>query len=113
MHTQTFTHTFTATGSGVQRRFVNFAGAQAGAADPVLGVAMTDFAAGQPTAAHVLGVAAVESGAAVALGDGVTPDAQGRAVTDPTAAGAVAPNRVGRALNAVTAAGQTLFILIR
>lgn len=113
MHTQTFTHTFTASGAGVQKRFVSFAGAQAAALDAVLGVAITDFAIGQPTAAHILGVVAVEAGGAIALGAGITPDAQGRAVTDPTADGGVAPNRVGRGLNAVTAAGQTVFVLIK
>ncbi len=109
MHTQTFTHSIAATGAGVQRRFVNFAGAQSGAADDVLGVALTDFAAGHLLALHILGVAAVESGAAVAPGAKVVPDAQGRAV----AAAADSTNVVGRALNPVTAAGQTLFILIK
>lgn len=109
MHTQTFTHTITATGAGVQRRFVSFAGAQAIATDHVLGVALTDFAAGQIMTLHVLGIAAVDSGGAVAAGANIAPDEQGRAVT--TAADAV--NVVGRALNAVTAAGQTLFILIK
>lgn len=109
MHTQTFTHSIAATGAGVQRRFVTFAGAQAGAADDVLGVALTDFTSGHLLALHILGVVAVESGAAVALGAKVAPDAQGRAV----AAAVDATNVVGRALNPVTAAGQTLFILIK
>lgn len=113
MHYQTFSHTFIATGAGLQRRFVSFAGAQALATDAVLGVAKTDFKVGAPTTADILGVIAVESGAAIALGAGITPDADGRAVTDPTAANGVAANRVGRALNAVTAAGQTVFVLIR
>lgn len=109
MHTQTFTHTITATGAGVQRRFVSFAGAQAIATDNILGVALTDFAAGQIMTLHVLGIAAVDSGGAIAAGANIAPDAQGRAVT----AAADAVNVVGRALNAVTAAGQTLFILIK
>ncbi len=113
MRYQTFTHSITATGAGVQQRFVNFAGALAGANDVVLGVAQTDFAAGQALAVDLLGVVAVESGGAVAQGAGVTPDAQGRGITDPTANNGVAANRVGLALNAVTGAGQTLFILIR
>lgn len=109
MQTQTFTHTVIATGAGVQRRFVNFAGAQAAAADQVIGVAMTDFAIGQAFTTHILGVVAVESGGAVAVGDPIIPDAQGRGVAD----GGNAANRVGRATNAVTAAGQTLFIIIK
>lgn len=106
MHTQTFTHTFIASGSGVQHRFVSYAGAQAGAGDQVLGVAMTDFAIGQPTTAHVAGIMSVEAGGAVAVGDPVIPDASGRGIKD----AATATNRFGRALNTVTAAGQTLFI---
>jgi hypothetical protein len=113
MRTQTFTHSVTATGAGVQQRFVTFAGAQAIATDQVLGVAQTDFSVGLVFAVDVAGIVAVESGGAVALGAGVTPDAQGRGVTDPTANNGVAANRVGAALNAVTGAGQTLFILIR
>lgn len=109
MHTQTFTHTITATGAGAAKRFVTYAGAQAAAADQVLGVAMTDFVAGQPTTLHVLGFAVVESGGAVAAGNPVIPDAQGRGIAD----GADGANRVGRALNSVTAAGQSLFILIK
>lgn len=109
MHTQTLTHTAIATGAGVQRRFVNFAGAQAAAADQVIGVAMTDFAIGQAFTVHILGEVAVESGGAVAVGDAIIPDAQGRGITD----GATAANRVGRAVNAVTGAGQTLFIIIK
>jgi hypothetical protein len=113
MHYQTFTHTLRATGAGVQRRFVTAAGAQAGATDIVFGVAKTDFSAGQDVAVDYLGIIGVEAGAAIALDAGVTPDAQGRAVTDPTASNGVAANRVGRALNAVTAAGQTVFVCIR
>jgi Uncharacterized conserved protein (DUF2190) len=109
MHTQVFTHTVQATGAGVQRRFVNFAGAQAIAADEVLGVAKTDFQSGQDFAVDILGVVAVEAGGAVNKGQPIIPDAQGRGVAD----GGNATNRVGRALNTVTAIGQTLFILIK
>lgn len=109
MHTQVFNHTFTATGNGLARRFVAFDGMQAGAASAVLGVAMTDFKAGDAATAHVLGVVAVEAGGAVAREAWVIPDADGRAVAD----GGNAANRAGRALNTVTAAGQTLFILIK
>jgi len=109
MHYQTFTHTVAATGAGLQRRFVNHAGAQAGAADVVFGVAKTDFAAGQDVAVDYLGAIGVEAGGAIALGAPIIPDAQGRAVAD---AGAAA-NRVGRALNAVSAAGQTVIVCIK
>ncbi len=109
MHFNTITHTIVATGPGVQKRFVSYAGKQAGAADLVLGVAMTDAVVNQPLTLHVLGVAAVESGGAVAAGAPVIPDAQGRGVAD----GGTAANRVGHAVNAVTAAGQTLFVLFK
>jgi hypothetical protein len=109
MHTQTFTHTTTASGPGKQHRFVTYAGAQASGAEPVLGVAMTDFAAGECFALHMLGLVAVEAGGPVAQGGLVGSDAQGRGV-------AVAADHVslaGRAVNPVTAAGQTLLVLIK
>lgn len=109
MHFQTFTHTLPATGAGKQRRFVTSAGAQAGAANKPLGVALVDFAAGDVVAVHVVGVCAVESGGAVALDAPVGPDAEGCGV----AVAADAATIGGRALNAVAAAGQTLFILLK
>jgi hypothetical protein len=109
MQYQTFNHTMVATGTGLRRRFVAYDGTQADAADVVLGIAMVDYKAGDAFAVHVAGVAAVESGGAVALGAPVIPDPQGRGIAD----GGNAANRVGRALNAVTAAGQTLFVLIK
>lgn len=107
--TKTITHTVIASGAGVQDRFVTFTGAQAGAADKVLGVAITDFAAGAALALHIIGVCTVEAGGAINVGDPVVPDAQGRGI----AGAADAANIVGRALSAVTAAGQTLFIMIK
>lgn len=109
MHTHTISHTVEAAGAGKAGRFVTFAGAQAGAADAVLGAAMVDYKAGDLFAAHVLGACSVEAGGAVPAGSWVKPDADGRAVADD----GTAANRVGRALGAVTGPGQTLLILIR
>jgi hypothetical protein len=109
MHFQSFTHALRALGGVAKGRFVNFAGAQASSVDPVLGVAACDAGPGDMLPVHILGVAAVESGGAVAAGDPIGSDEQGRAVT--VAADHVW--RVGRSLNAIDAAGRTLFVLIR
>lgn len=113
MHYQTIGHTFQATAAGAQKRFVNYAGAQAGAADVVLGVAQMDFKPGDQVNADIVGVTAVEAGGAIAAGAGVVPDAQGRAITDPLTGGNPAANGAGRAINAVTAAGQTVFVKLK
>lgn len=113
MHYQTIGHTFQATGAGVQKRFVTYAGAQAGAADVALGVAQTDFKAGDQVNADIIGVTAVEAGGAIAAGAGVVPDAQGRAIADPLTGGNPAANSAGRAINAVAAAGQTVFVKLK
>lgn len=109
MHYQTFTHTLRATGAGVQQRFVTYAGAQAGAASIVFGVAKTNFAAGDDFAVDYSGIVGVISGGAVALGADIIPDAQGRAIADT----GNAANRAGRAVSAVTAAGQTVFVHLK
>lgn len=106
MHTQGFRHTFRATGAGLKHRFVTYTGTQAGAAGVVLGIAATDFAAGDDVTADIAGVASVEAGGAVDIGAWVISDADGRAVTNDGTSIA----RIGRALNAVTGPGQTLFI---
>lgn len=113
MHKQIFSTTLIASGTGVQRRFIGFDGATAGANAVVAGVAMTDFKAGDAVNVAVMGEVAVESGGAVAKGAPVISDAIGRGIADPAADPDASVNRVGRALNAVTGPGQTLFILIR
>ena len=106
MQTETITATFIASGPILQRRFVTFLGGQAVAGNVVAGIATMDAATGVAFSAHV---AAVESGGAVAIGDPIIPDAQGRGIADT----GTAANRCGRAMNAVTGAGQTLFIVIK
>jgi hypothetical protein len=58
MHTQSLTHTHMATGAGVQRRFMSYAGTQAVAVDQIIGVPLSDYVAGQAVAVHVTGVVA-------------------------------------------------------
>jgi hypothetical protein len=110
---QTFSHSFAATGNGSRKRFVTFAGAQAVAADVVLGVARTDFKLGDTAGADILGVTAVEAGGPIAAGVSVVPDAQGRAIADPMTGGNLAANSAGRSTNAVTAAGQTVLVFLK
>lgn len=89
-----------------KQRFVKYDGAQAGNGDVAAGVADYDAAAGKQYSAIALGTAKVEAGAAIALGQDVQSDAQGRAI--PKAAGALN----GRALQAASAAGQVIEVLL-
>lgn len=86
------TLTVTAAGAIEPHRFVTHTGAQAGAGANTLGVARTRADEGQDLAVDVLGTAIVEAGAAIAEGDALEADTQGRAVpqdTGPTAARAL------------------------
>lgn len=98
--------TITATGAIVKNRFVNFKGAQAKAGETVLGVAPYDVETGDTAAVDVVGIAVVESGGPVAIGDDVGPDAQGCAVSHQL-------RNVGTALTAATAAGETVRVLLK
>jgi len=86
--------TMTASGAVTRNRFVNFAGAQAGAGDVVHGVASYDAPDGGLFASNICGLLSVEAGAAVANGQRVKSDASGRAVpaadNEPAVARAVA-----------------------
>lgn len=73
--------TVTAAGAVAYARAVGFDGAQASVAgQKVLGVARYAVADGAAGAIDVAGTAIVETGAAVAVGDSLIVDAQGRAV---------------------------------
>lgn len=109
MHYQTFRKTMVAPSAVIKDRFVDYAGAQAGAASAVLGVADIDAAAGDAYTAHTLGEVGVEAAGAINAGDPVIPSADGRALAD----AGTAANRVGRATSTVTAAGQHVLVLIR
>lgn len=84
------------------KRFVSFAGAQAIATDPAMGVANANYDAGEQAGVDSHGEILVEAGAVVALGAQVQPDAQGRAIT--LAAGTA----FGHAMDAATAAGELI-----
>ncbi|QHL90692.1 DUF2190 family protein [Sphingomonas changnyeongensis] len=89
-----------------RKRFVTYARTQAVANERALGVADYEAAAARPLNVVVLGTATVETGGAVAVGDEVQSDAQGRAIV--RAAGVAN----GRALTPATAAGQMIEILL-
>jgi hypothetical protein len=93
-----------ATGAVIKKRFVNYAGAQAGAGVAVAGVAEDDAAIGETFPCKARGWMIVEAGAAVAQGAGVESDASGRAITLNTGV------QAGRAVDAATAAGQPIRI---
>lgn len=91
----------------LERRFVNFADAPAGAGEKVKGVAEYAAAAGGAYKINVLGTSVVKSGAAFAKGVAVASDATSRAVLQ---AGVAVT--AGYALSEATAADQDIEILL-
>ena len=87
-------------------QLIGFDAAPAGLNSPVLGVAMTDAAAGKAVEVLMIGTQDMPSGGAISVGDEVSSDAQGRAV-----AGGAMP--FGRALTATTGPDQRVEVLIR
>lgn len=85
-------------------RFVNFAGARAGANEPCAGIANDNYVAGNDAGVNTHGRLMVEAGAAIAVGQHVKSDAEGRAVPGDAA------TSEGRAYEAATAAGQIITI---
>lgn len=97
--------TFRASGAVAARRCVTFAGAQATVAgSKIAGVARTLAANGEAFAVAVVGTVVVETGAEVAVGDGLAVDSQGRAVP----AGAVTVAAGGTAVTSSAANGAIL-----
>ena len=94
------TVTVAATAALTQKRFVSFAGAPAIATDAALGVANAAYDSGEQAGVDTHGEILVESGAAIAAGAQVQPDANGRAIT--LAAGVA----FGRARDAAAGAGD-------
>ena len=88
-------------GKVVKNRFVDFAG-------KVLGTATLDADAGEMLAVDVLGIALVEAGGTIAVGDEVAADAQGAAVK---AAGNA--KIAGTARSAATAAGEVIQVFLK
>lgn len=76
-----FTHTLLAAGAVSEFRAVGFDGAQASVqGQKVAGVATTDAALGDALAVDMLGTTVIETGAAIAVGEALIVDAQGRAI---------------------------------
>ncbi|HCL5251803.1 TPA: DUF2190 family protein [Salmonella enterica] len=90
----------------LQQRLVGFDSKLCAAGKAVLGVAETDADTGDAVGVNVLGIIAVEAGAAFEAGTALQSDAEGRAIAK-TASNAVA----GTALDAATQAGDTVRIL--
>ncbi|MBF0370980.1 MAG: DUF2190 family protein [Magnetococcales bacterium] len=129
------TLTVTASGTVTTARGVGYDGAQATTAgQKVMGIAMTGAAAGESLAVVTKGTAIVESGAAIAIGDSLMVDTQGRVtpvtgnlsigsgatpVTSTAANGEILTGAdlpeylVGDALQAASAAGKFIEILLR
>ncbi|MEW5729153.1 MAG: capsid cement protein [Pseudomonadota bacterium] len=124
-----------ASGAVTKRRFVGFDGAQASVqGQKVLGVSQYDAADGDDLALDAIGTTVVETGAAIAKGDSIITDAQGRAipatgalsigagatpVTSTAADGAILTGAdlpefvVGDALAAASGAGKFIEIIFR
>lgn len=100
------TTTVVATDAVLAERFVGFDGKPCAAGKTALGVADTDADAGDAVGVNVLGIIAVEAGAAFEAGAAIQSDAEGRAVAK-TGSNAVA----GTALDAATQAGDFVRIL--
>ena len=86
-------------------RLVDFSGNPAAAGERALGVAVTDFDAGEQAGVATHGELLVEAGAAVAAGAQVESDASGRAVTISTGVA------FGVARDAAAAAGDIIRVL--
>lgn len=129
-----FSDTLTASGAVTKHRAVGFDGAQATVqGQKVMAVSETDAVDGADFAATVIGTTVIESGAAVAVGNSLIVDAQGRAIPASAltvAAGATAvtstaangdilvgadlPDYVfADALQAAAAAGEFIEVLLR
>lgn len=87
------------------QRFVTTVGAVPAAGAKVLGVCNASYDIGESAGVGVLGIFAVEAGAAVAVDSQVQTDAQGRAITLDTGVDC------GRALDVASAAGQMIRIV--
>lgn len=100
------TTTVVATDAILAERFVGFDGKLCAAGKAVLGVADTDAGVGEAVGINVLGIIAVEAGAAFEAGAAIQSDAEGRAVAK-TGSNAVA----GTALDAALLPGDFVRIL--
>ena len=97
-----------ATSAWPPNRCINYAGAQAAAGDTVIGISVDEADVGDVAAVDVRGIAIVEAGAAVAVGQELMVAAQGLAVP---LAGTVKP--IGNALDAATAVGEFIRVSLK
>lgn len=95
------TTTIRLTADVIACRFVGYDGTQAKVGKAAIGIAAYDANNGEPAAVHCIGIAPIEAGAAIAVGDAVAADDQGRAVTADGSA-----VTLGYAIDAATAAGE-------
>ena len=86
-------------------RFANFSGGIAGAGSRVMGVATTNFSAGEFASVSTHGELLVEAGAPIAVGAEIESDASGRAVTKDTGIA------FGVSRDAASAAGDIIRVL--
>ncbi|HAL6848217.1 TPA: DUF2190 family protein [Escherichia coli] len=106
------TTTVTASAALTQQRFVGADNAPCQAGAVALGVAEVDAAAGDVTPVNVLGIVAVEAGAAITKGQNVQSDENGCAVPQVPAAGETpAGISAGIALDEALAEGDVIRIL--
>lgn len=101
------TDTVKASGKVAANRFVAHTGKQAAADEKVYGVSPHDVENGDAMAVEIAGIALVEAGGAVAVGDDVFPDAQGCAVK--TGSGKAA----GTARSAAAGAGELIRVFLK
>lgn len=97
-----------ATSAWVANRCITYTGALATAGDNVLGISPYEANAGDIAAVNLRGIAVVEAGAAIAVGQEVMTAAQGVIIP---LTGTVKP--IGNALDAATAVGDLIRVLLK
>ncbi len=92
-------------------RAVTFGGTTPNASGAkVLGVSVFDAVPGEPFGVIVSGTAIIEAGGAVAVGDDIIADAQGRAIP---ASGAAGERPFADALTAASGAGKLIEVILK
>ena len=100
--------TIVATAAIAERHLVGFDGAPTGANGKVYGVAANDASIGDAVAITALGLVDLVAGGAIAAGDSVVSDADGKPVTQ-----GAGTNPFGVAVTAAANPGDTVRVLIR
>lgn len=106
VHSISCRETMLASGAITQCRFVGYGGAQATVLGQIcFGIAEMDALSGQDFPVAVSGIAIVQAGAAIAIGDAITTSATGKAVV-----AAATQQILGRAMSAASADGEFIRI---